>query len=57
MNCQIQFSRKNKQKLINLPSAESAHSMVSVNLHQNICCFAVPLRFSILHSVRAGYGK
>ena len=32
MKCQILFSRKNKKDITNLPSAESAHSMVSVKL-------------------------
>ena len=32
MKCQILFSRKNK-KNISLSSAESAHSMVSANVH------------------------
>ena len=31
MKCQILFSRKNKKNIICLSSAESAHSMVSVN--------------------------
>ena len=31
MKCQILFSRKNKKNITNLSSAESAHSMVSVN--------------------------
>ena len=32
MKCQILFSRKNKKNIIRLSSAESAHSVVSVNL-------------------------
>ena len=44
MKCQILFSGKNKKNLINLLSAESAHSVLSVNvffllLHQNIACY------------------
>ena len=31
MKCQILFSRKNKQNIISLLSAESAHGVVSVN--------------------------
>ena len=33
MKCKILISGKNKKNLINLPSAESAHSMVSVTEH------------------------
>ena len=32
MNCQISFSEKYKKNLINLTSAESAHSMVSISM-------------------------
>ena len=35
MKCQILFSRKNKKNITNLSSAESAHSLVSVNLDQD----------------------
>ena len=31
MKCQILFSRENKKNIISLSSAESAHSVVSVN--------------------------
>ena len=34
MKCQILFSRKNKKNITNLSSADSAHSLVSVNLHE-----------------------
>ena len=32
MKCRILFSRKSKKNIISLSSAESAHSMVSVNI-------------------------
>ena len=42
MKCHILFSRKNKKNIINLLSAESAHSVVSVNNKRiNTCiCFS-----------------
>ena len=38
MMCQILFSRKNKKNLINLLSAESVHSMVSVSIRKGLFC-------------------
>ena len=32
MKCQVLFSMKNKKTIISLPSAEFAHSMVSVKV-------------------------
>ena len=32
MKCQILFSRKNKKNISNLPSAESAHSVLSIKV-------------------------
>ena len=37
MKCQVLISRKNKNNITNLPSAESAHSMVSVKIHVLFC--------------------
>ena len=34
MKCQILFSRKNKKYITSLSSAESAHSVLSVNIVQ-----------------------
>ena len=34
MKCQIIFSRKNKKNILDLSSAESAHSMVTVKLSE-----------------------
>ena len=36
MKCQILFYGKNKKNLINLSSAESAHSMVSNNSQMSV---------------------
>ena len=46
MKCQILFCGKNKKNLINLPSAESAHSMVSNNSQMSAKKSATKLCFS-----------
>ena len=50
MKCQILFSGKNKNYLIKVSSAESAHSMVSVEEH-NVSCYNNRLTLSILKLV------
>ena len=46
MKCQILFSRKDKKTIISLSSAESAHSMASVEALSNIVADSI-LFFSV----------
>ena len=39
MKCQILFSRKNKENVISLLSAECAHSIVNINYFLEFCIF------------------
>ena len=45
MKCQILFSRKSKKNITNLSSAESTHSVVSVN----ICMLKLNLKYKYLY--------